>query len=110
MLCCYDTFLVAFHKEGAGKQQAGMTKIVQRKKRRPREGFQYPAMTLNCAAVDGCASRVVAAARGVISLTRYPESADTTVASSVSKRLFAHKFVTKLLRMAGYPSVGALAI
>ena len=67
--------------------------------RRPQEGFQYSAVMLYCAAVGVRASRVVAAARGVVSLTRSPESPDT--AEITPKHQFAHQNVpANYIRMA----------
>ena len=72
------------------------------KVRRPREGFQYSAVILYCTAVGVRASRVVAAARVVISITRLPESHDTAAASSAPKQQFAQirmsKCTSRLLR------------
>ena len=59
--------------------------------RRPRKGFRFSdRILLYFAAVGVRASRVVAAARGVVSLTRSPESPDTAAASSIPKQPFAH--------------------
>ena len=70
MVCCSDVFVLIPTRNKLLNKKADAAVYPTYIVRRPREGFQYSAAILCYAAVGFVASRVVAAAQGVLSLAR----------------------------------------